>query len=81
MQQDHQVPGTLVEDPVARIREPDPQLAQLPIDLRSDGKLGRQGVRRLPVQMLFNVASIFAARFAGNASMNSSTGSRPRLSR
>jgi len=52
-EQNEQVAGSLIEDPVPRVREADPQLPQLTLDLRRDGVLRRRCIWGPSIQMLF----------------------------
>jgi hypothetical protein len=53
-EEDQQVPGSLVENPVAGISKPDPHLSHLSMDLGGNRVLRGRRIRRLPVQVLFD---------------------------
>lgn len=55
MKEDDQVARALIENSIASVREADPQLSHLPLDLRGERMLRRWRIRRLSVQMLFDV--------------------------
>jgi hypothetical protein len=55
VQQDDQVPGSLIENPGPRVGEPDSQLAQLSLDLRTDWKLRRRRIGCSTVEVLLDV--------------------------
>lgn len=54
MEQDHQVPRTLVEHAIAHLCEAHAQLPKLSLDLRSGRKLWRRVTRIAAVQMLLD---------------------------
>jgi hypothetical protein len=81
MQQDHQVVRALVQDPVPGVGEPNPELAELAVDLRRDRVLRRRRVRGPAVEVLLDVIVDLGGVLGASASMNASTGSAPRSSR
>jgi hypothetical protein len=74
VQEDHQVLRALVQDAVASVREPDPELAQLAFDLGGDRERRGGASGGWPFRYSSTKSSIFAARLGGRAWMNSSTG-------
>lgn len=55
VEQHDEIARALIENPIARVGEPDPQLTQLPLDLRGDRVLRRRGFWRPAAQVRLDV--------------------------
>jgi hypothetical protein len=70
MQEDDEISGSLKEQAVASVREPNPQLTQLSLYLRGNRELRWRGIEGRSFRCSSMKSSIFAPRFSGSASMN-----------